>query len=151
MSGEDLWMVLFQKLSSLSVDNRSEVRKSANQTLFSTITTHGALLTDATWNLVLWTVLFPLVERVFVPADDTTPPPAEGGGGGLMVHHTRDSAEKQWDETRVLVVTGAARVFSSFHYTLRRQSDFTGAWELFLEKLSAAAASDSEEVLLGIV
>jgi hypothetical protein len=39
-------------------------RKSAGQTLFSTIAAHGSLLAKQTWQAVLWQVLFPLLDKV---------------------------------------------------------------------------------------
>lgn len=60
----DLWMVLYEKLAELCVDPRSEVRKSASQTLFSTITTHGNLLNAETWHRLVWAILLPLLENV---------------------------------------------------------------------------------------
>ena len=40
----------------LCVDSRPAVRKSAGQTLFSTISAHGGLLHQPTWQAVLWQV-----------------------------------------------------------------------------------------------
>jgi hypothetical protein len=62
----DLWMVLYEKLAELCVDPRSEVRKSASQTLFSTISTHGWLLDAETWHRLVWAILLPLLENVYV-------------------------------------------------------------------------------------
>lgn len=51
-----LWMCLFSRLGDLCVDSRPAVRKSAGQTLFSTISAHGSLLKQTTWQAVLWQV-----------------------------------------------------------------------------------------------
>lgn len=56
-SFDALWMCLFMKLGQLCVDERPAVRKSAGQTLFSTISAHGGLLHRDTWKRVLWQVL----------------------------------------------------------------------------------------------
>ena len=53
---DSLWMCLFSKLGELCVDLRPAVRKSAGQTLFSTIAAHGELLEQRTWQTVLWQV-----------------------------------------------------------------------------------------------
>ena len=45
-----------RRLSDLCVDDRAAVRKSASQTLFSTISAHGTLLQRETWQGVLWQV-----------------------------------------------------------------------------------------------
>ena len=54
------WMCLYSKLGELCVDPRPAVRKSAGQTLFSTINAHGSLLENVTWYTVLWQVNAPL-------------------------------------------------------------------------------------------
>ena len=51
-----LWLCLYAKLGELCVDLRPAVRKSAGQTLFSTIAAHGTLLQQATWHVVVWKV-----------------------------------------------------------------------------------------------
>ena len=61
---DKLWMCLYARLGDLCVDSRPAVRKSAGQTLFSTIAAHGALLHNQTWQAVLWQVLFPLLDKV---------------------------------------------------------------------------------------
>ena len=58
-----LWMCVYSRLGSLCVDTRPAVRKSAGQTLFTTIAAHGALLQAATWQTVLWQVL-PLFREI---------------------------------------------------------------------------------------
>ncbi|MEQ2187317.1 hypothetical protein GOODEAATRI_003483 [Goodea atripinnis] len=51
-----LWLCLYAKLGELCVDPRPAVRKSAGQTLFSTIAAHGTLLQQPTWHIVVWKV-----------------------------------------------------------------------------------------------
>lgn len=51
-----LWMSLYVKQGELCVDQRPAVRKSAGQTLFSTISAHGGLLQTNTWKKVVWQV-----------------------------------------------------------------------------------------------
>uniref|UniRef100_A0A8C4IAB6 Protein MON2 homolog n=1 Tax=Dicentrarchus labrax TaxID=13489 RepID=A0A8C4IAB6_DICLA len=51
-----LWLCLYAKLGELCVDPRPAVRKSAGQTLFSTIAAHGTLLQQPTWHIVIWKV-----------------------------------------------------------------------------------------------
>lgn len=53
-----LWLCLYAKLGELCVDPRPAVRKSAGQTLFSTIAAHGTLLQQPTWHIVVWKVRF---------------------------------------------------------------------------------------------
>ena len=50
-----------QRVGDLCIDVRPPVRKSAGQTLFSTLSAHGDLLKPRTWNIVLWKVWFYLI------------------------------------------------------------------------------------------
>ena len=53
---DKLWMCVYSKLGELCVDPRPAVRKSAGQTLFSTVAAHGTLIQHSTWHTVLWQV-----------------------------------------------------------------------------------------------
>ena len=59
------WMCLYSKLGELCVDPRPAVRKSAGQTLFSTINAHGSLLENVTWYTVLWQVITPFMSACY--------------------------------------------------------------------------------------
>jgi hypothetical protein len=86
----------------LCTDSRASVRKSAGQTLFSTLTTHGSILEAKTWKSVLWTVLFPLLDRVrslsgSASSDKITNSKLMGSGNSnIIIHHSRNTAQKQW-------------------------------------------------------
>jgi len=53
---DSLWMCVFSSLGELCIDMRPAARKSAGQTLFSTVSAHGSLLQHSTWQIVLWKV-----------------------------------------------------------------------------------------------
>jgi len=146
------WMCLYSKLGELCVDPRPAVRKSAGQTLFSTISAHGSLLENVTWYTVLWRVLFPLLEQVKTMSTSAAdvPPPSDAvnSKGKILIHHSRDTAEKQWAETRVLTLGGVARVFNNRRQILAGLDEFPRAWALLLEFVESAALSKSAEVAL---
>lgn len=146
------WMCLYSKLGELCVDPRPPVRKSAGQTLFSTINAHGLLLENATWYTVLWQVLFPLLEQVKTMSTSAAdvPPPSDSviSKGKILIHHSRDTAEKQWAETHVLTLSGVARVFNNRRHILAGLEEFPRAWALLLEFIEFAALSKSAEVAL---
>uniref|UniRef100_A0A7M5XIT9 Mon2 C-terminal domain-containing protein n=1 Tax=Clytia hemisphaerica TaxID=252671 RepID=A0A7M5XIT9_9CNID len=148
---DSAWMCLYGKLGELCVDPRPAVRKSAGQTLFSTISAHGGLLENQTWYMVLWKVLFPLLEKVrstssvaanFPPPSDNTVLP-----GNILIHHSRDTAEKQWTETCVLTLAGVARVSTRSHI-LKKLDEYPRAWALLLEIIESNALSKNSEVAL---
>ncbi|KAK2183610.1 hypothetical protein NP493_305g02026 [Ridgeia piscesae] len=143
-----LWMSVFLRLGELCVDQRPAVRKSAGQTLFSTITTHGALLQPHTWQTVLWKVLFPLLDNVKKLSAIASGRRDDTNEENILMHHSRDTAQKQWAETQVLTLAGVARVFYSHRTELQQLGDFPRAWVLLLEYIEVAALCKNGEVSL---
>jgi len=78
------------------------------------------------------------------------PPPSDinQAKNKILIHHSRDTAEKQWAETRVLTMNGVARVFNTRRQTLASLDEFPRAWALLLEFIESAALSTSSEVAL---
>uniref|UniRef100_A0A2R5LCA4 Protein MON2 homolog n=2 Tax=Ornithodoros turicata TaxID=34597 RepID=A0A2R5LCA4_9ACAR len=146
--GDALWMCLFQRLGELCVDPRSAVRKSAGQTLFSTINAHGSVLQHETWQAVLWQVLFPLLDRVRTLSGSASTEKVNDMGGNILIHHSRNTAQKQWAETQVLTLSGVARVFHVKRDLLQTLGDFPKAWTLLLEFIENSALSKNNEVSL---
>ncbi|XP_043565909.1 protein MON2 homolog isoform X1 [Chiloscyllium plagiosum] len=143
-----LWLCLYSKLGELCVDPRPAVRKSGGQTLFSTVGAHGTLLQHATWHTVLWKVLFPLLDRVRESSTTADKEKIESGGGNILIHHSRDTAEKQWAETWVLTLAGVARIFNTRRNLLQSLGDFSKAWDVLLDHIQSAALSKNNEVSL---
>uniref|UniRef100_A0A6I8Q5A8 Protein MON2 homolog n=1 Tax=Xenopus tropicalis TaxID=8364 RepID=A0A6I8Q5A8_XENTR len=143
-----LWLCLYAKLGELCVDTRPAVRKSAGQTLFSTIGAHGTLLQHATWHTVIWKVLFQLLNQVRESSTTADKEKIESGGGNILIHHSRDTAEKQWAETWVLTLAGVARIFNTRRYLLQPLGDFSKAWDVLLDHIQSAALSKNNEVSL---
>lgn len=142
---DKLWMCLYARLGELCVDSRPAVRKSAGQTLFSTITAHGGLLKQSTWQAVLWQVLFPLLDKVRSFTNSASSEKVDTGGN-ILIHHSRNTAQKQWAETQVLTLSGVARVFNTKRQLLQALGDFPRAWSILMEFIENAALSKSNEV-----
>uniref|UniRef100_A0A182JBS9 Protein MON2 homolog n=1 Tax=Anopheles atroparvus TaxID=41427 RepID=A0A182JBS9_ANOAO len=142
-----LWMCLYARLGDLCVDPRPAVRKSAGQTLFSTISAHGGLLNPPTWQAVLWQVLFPLLDKVRALSSCASNEKVDTSGN-ILIHHSRNTAQKQWAETQVLTLSGVSRVFNNKRALLQLLGDFPRAWALLLEFIENSALSKSNEVSL---
>ena len=136
---EELWMILYRKLSELTIDQRPAIRKSASSTLFTMITSHGQLLSTGAWSILIWQVLFPLFEQVeqfFYTASKEREQLQQqqlsksSGGQEILMHHSRDTPEKQWAETYVMILAGVTR-------TVQVKKDF-------LAKLGKAPSTDRE-------
>lgn len=78
------------------------------------------------------------------------PPPSDQQAlpGNILIHHTRDTAEKQWAETCVLTLAGVSRVFSTRSHILQKLDDYPRAFALLLEMIEASALNKNSEVAL---
>lgn len=144
---DKLWMCLYAKLGELCVDLRPAVRKSAGQTLFSTISAHGSLINGPTWQALVWQVLFPLLENVRTLSSTASNEKVDLSSN-ILIHHSRNTAQKQWAETQVLTLSGVCRVFNSKRELLQALGDFHRAWSLILEFIQTTSLSKNGEVSL---
>ncbi|CAB4394110.1 unnamed protein product [Rhizophagus irregularis] len=160
-----LWMLLLLQLSKICSDTRPEVRNGANQTLFRTIDMNGAVLKTQTWHTCTWKVLFPLLDSVKLASERAvkamqqqqlnsstekiSSPQKEFSG--FMVHHSRNTVDKQWDETKVLVLTGISGIFKNFLHMLVNLADFEQAWGLLLSHLQDSCLNSSHEVAIASI
>ena len=140
--GIELWSALFAELRHLCVDPRAEARNCALRTLTSTIVTHGNSFAnqDQGWDLCLRRSLFPLLAAVQAAAGEAVAAELAAGGvaahekAGIRLHHSRDTADKQWNETRVLVLDEVSRVTRSFFKTVRVYPWFKVLWDELVER-----------------
>ncbi|GES88442.1 hypothetical protein RCL_jg5346.t1 [Rhizophagus clarus] len=160
-----LWMLLLLQLSKICSDTRPEVRNGANQTLFRTIDMNGAVLKTQTWHTCIWKILFPLLDSVKLASEKAvkamqqqqlngssekiSSPQKEFSG--FMVHHSRNTVDKQWDETKVLVLTGISGIFKNFIHMLVNLDDFEQAWGLLLSHLQDSCLNSSHEVAIASI
>lgn len=68
-----------------------------------------------------------------------------------MVHHSRNTAAKQWDETKVLTLNGITKSFIDFLPVLVDLSDFQKAWQLFLNFIRDWCLDGSPEVSMAAI
>jgi hypothetical protein len=69
-------------------------------------------------------VLFPLLADVQRLSSQASNVKDEATTGNILIHHSRDTAEKQWAETRVLTLAGVARTFNSKRQFLQPIGEF---------------------------
>lgn len=147
-----LWLILLLQLKSLGSDLRPEVRNSANQSLFRTVAANGAVLGPRTWERCMDMILFPLVEEVdsslgvFVKEQKKRAKRIKDSGNLSEKEDSNEAAvkieyelvgqhkwqEKQWDESRTLVINGIVRVFRENLETLVLLPDILGVWSRLL-------------------
>uniref|UniRef100_A0A3Q0KVL3 Protein MON2 homolog n=1 Tax=Schistosoma mansoni TaxID=6183 RepID=A0A3Q0KVL3_SCHMA len=148
---KELWISVFHKLADLCLDRRPAVRKSACQTLFNTIECHSEQFDEDTWSTLLWKILFPLLSKVHNLYQSAPVEKVGDKPNSLLIHHSRDTAAKQWAETVVLTLTGVSHCFISKQSHLLTLSDFTKCWQILLDHLKVTAYMDSGEISLASI
>ena len=187
-----LWGAMIAELHHLSTHSVPSVRNCALQTLFSTIASHGSSLSDEQWGKIMCSTrdadssdaekeegddsvktkttrevqinLFALDEaRENSDTGATAASERHGDGEGYMVvHHSRDTATKQWNESRVLAMEGISRVVRLFFERLSTFKWFDTSWLDILQVLrrallslrevdSGAAAEAQQEIVVSAV
>lgn len=160
-----LWMHLFEVLKAVGADERPEVRNGAVKTLTSTLMAHGARLSAEAWKGCIELALLPLLEEVLkggvadlntVSASAARPKLSPE----VVLHYTRDTPRKQWNETRVLALNGVSSVLrvsmprlsglrdskGQFLVGLLMEGKDDALWAKMLQAACAAASNQESEV-----
>ncbi|XP_058086558.1 uncharacterized protein LOC131233785 [Magnolia sinica] len=154
-----LLLLVFSILQKLGADERPEVRNSAIRTLFQTLGSHGQKLSSSMWQDCLWNYVFPILDRVNHLAATSSKDEWQGkelgtrGGKAvhMLIHHSRNTAHKQWDETLVLVLGGISRLLRSFFPFLQSLNNFWAGWESLLIFVRNSISNGSKEVALAAI
>ncbi|KAI9186171.1 hypothetical protein LWI28_014359 [Acer negundo] len=156
---DKLLFSVFLLLQKLGADERPEVRNSAVRTLFQTLGSHGHKLSKCMWEDCLWNYILPTLDRASHMAATSSKDESQGkelgtsGGKAvhMLIHHSRNTAQKQWDETLVLVLGGIARLLRSFFPFLRNLNNFWSGWESLLLFVKNSILNGSKEVALAAI
>lgn len=156
---DKLLFSVFSLLQTLGADDRPEVRNAAVRTLFQTLGSHGQKLSKSMWEDCLWNYVFPAVDRASHMAATSSKDEWQGkelgtrGGKAvhMLIHHSRNTVQKQWDETLVLVLGGIARLLRSFFPLLSDLSNFWSGWESLLLLLRNSILNGSKEVTIAAI
>lgn len=156
MDCDRLLFSVFGVLQTLGTDERPEVRNSAIRTLFQSLSSHGHKLSKDMWNRSLWEFVFPLLTSVRHLAATSSKDEWQGKELGMrggkpvhmLVHHSRNTAQKQWDETLVLVLGGMSRLLRPFLPFLQTLDNFQKGWDSLLLFIQESILNGSKEVAL---
>ncbi|KAL9233252.1 hypothetical protein vseg_008273 [Gypsophila vaccaria] len=153
---DELLTSIFSLLQTLGADERPEVRNAAIRTLFQILGTHGQKLSEGMWEDCLWNYIFPSLDRASHMAATSSRDEWHGKELGtrdgkavhMLIHHSRNTAQKQWDETLVVVLGGISRIFRSFFPYLRTFSNFWSGWQSLINFVRSSILNGSKEVAL---
>ena len=157
----DVWCAIMRQLRRLCVDRRPEVRRCTMESFVSIAVSHGGALPGRSLDHLVHRQILPLLTEVIVQANSASCEVSGqklGTEGGrdvmMMMHHSRDTAAKQWSETWVLALGAAARLYRRFLPQLRRRPRFAEAWDGLLAVLQTSLLAQkpgSQEVPLAAI
>jgi len=155
----ELWLSLFDELKKLSIDPRPDVRNGAVRTFTGAMATHGSIIEVECFEVCLRNALLPLLLSVVMGDEEqrvgegamnenpsTPPSPTENRRSQVTLHYSRDTPEKQWNETKVIALSGAGRVFKLFAGKLFVSENFYIVWSSYLDVSILAASSGEKEL-----
>lgn len=135
---------VLDKLAHLASDKRVEVRNCVVNTLFSCVVGLGQKFISMQWERVFKNAIFPILDQAVSNAEvyeDDSSDKESSQRFKVSLHHSRDTASKQWTTTRVLTLRGIERVLRQYFNTLlvssnNRDGWFEKTWERILEHCS---------------
>jgi hypothetical protein len=156
---EHLLGVIYAALYKISEDSRPEVRNSGARTLFAMVTAHGNRLSKDMWTACLWEMLFPLLRYSFHMSVTSSKDEAEAALLGkskgekvhLVVHHSRNTEQKQWDETVVVCLAGMSRLLRSHLQIIAPMPGFEDGWSELMAVVESSLAGGRKEVALSAI
>jgi hypothetical protein len=97
-------------------DSRPDTRNSALKTLYSSLVAHGSVLGPSTCQTCLTDIVFPLLGKImaYEVKDAPTNTPTHASDEKIRQHHSKDSAVKQWSETRGFAISGTCRLVRAY-------------------------------------
>ena len=112
-----VWEIMMPSAGAVN-GRKPEIRNCGMNTLFSAVTANASLLTSMQWKQVFDEVIFPLFVRTEERQSKAIKYKEEAKtvelkkGVKMALHHSRDSAHKQWAETRSTALRGLSRVLN---------------------------------------
>lgn len=146
---------VLRSLHGLALDSRPEVRHASCRALASALVSHGHALSPESWREASMSLCFSLplqveayIESLPLSSTDETETPAHHEA---PLHHTRDTARKQWAETASYALAACCRVAKAHFARLAAEPRFEEAWEEFCCccERSAEWAHDTPSSLAG--
>eukprot|EP00250_Pteridium_aquilinum_P017543 c23683_g1_i1 orf=245-5539(+) len=154
-----LLLAVYDVIQGFGTDERPEVRNTAIDTLFMSISRHGHKLSPSMLEHCLWNLVFPLIDTVRHLASTSSKDEWQGRELGtqggkpvhMLVHHSRNTAQKQWDETLVFVLNGIRRLLKHLFALLLKVKNFRQGWDCLFEFIKESILNSSKEVAFAAI
>mgnify|MGYP006414440631 CR=1 FL=1 len=146
-----MWLSLLREMRVSCLDSRPEVRASSIRTLFTTLANHGSILTEDSWIASLENTIIALLIDVLDVAERPPTPSRAPKQDDVVMHFSRNSAEKQWNETKILALDGVCHTLKLYIDVIGKWTFFEGFYKRICALLVSFSKSSSPEVFLASV
>ncbi|MCO5552454.1 hypothetical protein L7F22_005965 [Adiantum nelumboides] len=154
-----LLLAVYDVIQGFGTDERPEVRNTAVDTLFMSVSRHGHKLSSTMLDHCLWNLVFPLIDTVRHLASTSSADEWQGRELGtqggkpvhMLVHHSRNTAQKQWDETLVFVLNGIRRLLKHLFVLLQSLTNFRQGWDCLFDFIKESILNSSKEVAFAAI
>ncbi|KAF4980118.1 hypothetical protein FZEAL_3808 [Fusarium zealandicum] len=115
-----LWMLLLLRLTTVTTDDRLELRNSAIQTLLRIFDAYGDRLSPESWSICVKSVVFKLLSSI------------EQELSASQSDDVDDSDRAEWNETAVVVLNGISSLLANYLDILTAHPSFNHIWRELL-------------------
>lgn len=116
-SSAALWLLLLLRLTSVTTDQRLELRNSAIQTLLRIVHAYGSSLGPQAWSICVKYVIFKLLSS------------SEDKLRFVGNNAVKDDIRSEWNETAVVIIQGVSGLLASYLDVLAAYPAFTVLWQ----------------------
>ncbi|KAK0385203.1 hypothetical protein NLU13_7681 [Sarocladium strictum] len=129
-----LWMLLLLRLTTVSSDDRLELRNSAIQTLLRIFDAYGERLNPEAWSISVKSVLFKLLSSLEAELRE------------VQNERTHESERNEWNGTAVVVVDGMSTLLADYLDVLLTHPSFSHLWRELLSHLATLSDFQTLEI-----
>ncbi|ODA82270.1 hypothetical protein RJ55_00777 [Drechmeria coniospora] len=115
-----LWMLLLLRLSTVTTDERLELRNSAIQTLIRIFDAYGDRLSPEAWSICVKSVMFKLLSSL------------EGELDAAEADKVENGSRTGWHDTAVVILSGISKLLANYLYKLTADTSFNQLWRELL-------------------
>ncbi|OBT69413.1 hypothetical protein VE03_01175 [Pseudogymnoascus sp. 23342-1-I1] len=121
VSNAALWLLLLHRLTTVTTDERLELRNSAIHTLLRIFDAYGDHLSPQAWSMCFDSVIFKMLLSI-----------ASQLSGADTDKRTSETEKKAWIETTIVVLNGVANLLATYVHVLATHESFPDCWQSLL-------------------
>ncbi|KFY02681.1 hypothetical protein O988_01986 [Pseudogymnoascus sp. VKM F-3808] len=135
VSNAALWLLLLHRLTTVTTDERLELRNSAIHTLLRIFDAYGDHLSPQAWSMCFDSVIFKMLLSIASQLSDAN-----------SNKRTSETEKKAWIETTIVVLNGVANLLATYVHVLASHDSFPGCWQSLLSHFDTLLKLDHLDI-----